>query len=330
MRQITVSRESWPLRGEFRIARSSINAIAVVVVEIRDGATQGRGECRPYPRYGETPESVTAAIETILPELQAGLNRVALLTALPPGAARNAIDCALWDLEAQQAGQPVWQSAGLPPPQALTTAYTLSIASPDQLATQAAQAADRPLLKLKLAGDGGDLERVHVVRTFAPNARLIVDANEAWKPDDYLALAPALARLGVELVEQPFPAGADQILAELAHPLPVCADESCHAADSLSRLVGLYEAVNIKLDKTGGLTEALRTKAQAEALGFSIMVGCMVGTSLAMAPAFLLAQGAAYVDLDGALLLERDREPGLRCEGSQISPPANGLWGNPA
>jgi L-alanine-DL-glutamate epimerase-like enolase superfamily enzyme len=330
MRKVNVCLESWPLRGVFRIARGSITNINVVVVEIREGSAIGRGECRPYARYGETPDSVVAAILALQDPLQAGLSREALLKALPAGAARNAIDCALWDLEARQTGQPVWQRAGLPPPQALTTAYTLSIASPAQLAIQAAQAADRPLLKLKLAGDGGDLERVQAVRTHAPSARLIVDANEAWSRKDYLELAPALARLGVELLEQPFPADADPILAELPRPLPVCADESCHAADSLHRLVGLYDAVNIKLDKTGGLTEALRTKAQAEALGFTVMAGCMVGTSLAMAPAFLLAQGVAYVDLDGPLLLERDRQPGLRYEGSQIFPPEKGLWGNPA
>jgi len=317
------------MRGVFRIARGSYTEITVVVVEIREGHALGRGECRPYPRYGETPENVIASIEALQPALQAGLGREELLAALPPGAARNAIDCALWDLEAQKTGQPVWRLAGLPPPVALTTAYTLSIATPAQLALEAKKEANRPLLKLKLAGEG-DLARVEAVRSHAPKSRLIVDANEAWSRDDYLELAPALARLGVELLEQPFSAGADLALAELPRPVPVCADESCHAADSLNRLVGLYDAVNIKLDKTGGLTEALRAKTLAETLGFSVMVGCMVATSLAMAPAFLLAQGVAYVDLDGPLLLERDRQSGLRYEGSRVFPPDEALWGNPS
>ncbi len=327
MRQLSVRLESWPLRGIFRISRGSYTDIRVVVVEIREGLSVGRGECRPYPRYAETPESVIAAIESIRPAVQQGLEREALLSALPPGAARNAIDCALWDLEAKRTGRPVWQLAGLPPPQCLTTAYTLSVDTPAKLAIEASKEAKRPLLKLKLAG-AGDLERVATVRTYAPKARLLVDANEAWNRDDYFALTPTLARLGVEMLEQPFPAGDDQELANLPRPIPVCADESCHAADSLKALLGLYDAVNIKLDKTGGLTEALATKALAVELGFVVMVGCMVATSLAMAPAFLLAQGVAYVDLDGPLLLEKDRQPGLRFEGSQVYPPDGALWGD--
>ena len=326
MRQLSVRQESWPLRGVFRISRGSYTDISVVVVEISDGEATGRGECRPYPRYRETPASVVSAIKAIQPAVQAGLGREALLSALPPGAARNAVDCALWDLEARQAGLPVWQLAGLAPPQALTTAYTLSLASPARLAEEAAREAARPLLKLKLAG-AGDLPRVETVRAHAPHARLIVDANEAWSREDYIALAPALAALGVEMLEQPFPAGADRVLAGLPRPLPVCADESCHATDSLKNLAGLYDAVNLKLDKTGGLTEALRAKTQAEALGFQVMVGCMLATSLAMAPAFLLAQGVSYVDLDGPLLLARDRHPGLRYEGSRVFPPDGALWG---
>jgi len=326
MRQVGVCQESWPLRGVFRIARGSYTEVAVVVAEIREGQAAGRGECRPYLRYGETPASVIAAIESIRPALQAGMGREDLQSALPPGAARNAVDCALWDLEAKQTGRPVWQLAGLPPPQRLATAYTLSVDTPDRLAAEAAKQAGRPLLKLKLAG-AGDLQRVAAVRTHAPQSRLVVDANEAWSRDDYLALAPELARLGVELLEQPFPAGADQALAGLPRSVPVCADESCHAADSLKALAGFYDVVNIKLDKTGGLTEALAMKALAEAQGYAIMAGCMVATSLAMAPAFLLAQGAAYVDLDGPLLLDKDHEPGLRFEGSQVYPPARALWG---
>jgi L-alanine-DL-glutamate epimerase-like enolase superfamily enzyme len=326
MREISIRQETWPVRGVFRIARGAATEIAVVVVEIRDGGAVGRGECRPYPRYGESTASVIAAIEAIRPALAAGLEREELLSRLPPGAARNAIDCALWDLAAKRSGQPVWRLAGLAPPEPLTTAYTLSVDAPDQLADTAAAEAWRPLLKLKLAG-AGDLERVAAVRVHAPDSRLIVDANEAWSRADYESLVPQLAQLGVELIEQPFPAGHDTCLAELPRPVPVCADESCHASDSLADLAGRYDAVNLKLDKTGGLTEALRMKALAEARGFRLMAGCMVGTSLAIAPAVLLAQGAGTVDLDGPLLLAKDREPGLRYEGSRIHPPDGEVWG---
>lgn len=314
------------MRGVFRIARGAATEIAVVVVEIRDGGAVGRGECRPYPRYGESPASIIAVIEAIRPALAAGLEREEMLSRLPPGAARNAIDCALWDLAAKRSGQPVWRLAGLAPPEPLTTAYTLSVDAPDQLAETAAAEAWRPLLKLKLAG-AGDLERMAAVRAHAPDSRLIVDANEAWSRADYESLVPELARLGVELIEQPFPSGHDACLAELQRPVPVCADESCHASDSLADLAGRYDVVNLKLDKTGGLTEALRMKALAEAQGFRVMAGCMVGTSLAMAPAVLLAQGAGYVDLDGPLLLAQDRVPGLRYEGSRIHPPDGAVWG---
>ena len=326
MRQVTVGQEIWPVRGVFRIARGSSREIAVVVVEIREGQAVGRGECRPYARYNETPQGVMAAIEAIVPDLSAGLDCKALNKRLPPGAARNAIDCALWDLAAKRAGQPVWKLAGLSSPQTLTTAFTLSVDSPANLAEAARTQAWRPLLKLKLAGKG-DLERVATVRANAPLARLIVDANEAWSRADYESLAPELARLGVEMLEQPFPTGADACLATLPRPVAICADESCHDTGSLDALSGLYDVVNIKLDKAGGLTEALRMRARAEALGFAVMVGCMLGTSLAMAPALLVAQGVRYVDLDGPLLLAKDRQPGLRFEGSRICPPDGALWG---
>lgn len=298
----------------------------MVAVEIQEGKAVGRGECRPYARYGETPAGVVAIIEDIMSDLEAGLERDELIDRLPPGAARNAIDCALWDLAAKRLGQPVWKLAGLLPPEPLITAYTLSVDSPTNLAEAAKANACRPLLKLKLAGEG-DLERVAAVRANAPKAHLIVDANEAWSITDYENLAPELARLGVEMLEQPFPSGADGCLASLPRPLMVCADESCHAADSLDGLNGLYDSVNIKLDKTGGLTEALRMRALAQERGFMVMIGCMVATSLSMAPAFLLAQGAHYVDLDGPLLLAKDRQPGLRFEGSQVYPPDTTLWG---
>ena len=326
MREVSLRIESWPLREVFRISRAACTDITVVVVEISEGIFLGRGECRPYPRYGETPQGVAAEIEALIPLLKAGMERDELNAMLPPGAARNAIDCALWDLAAKRTGLPVWQLAGLPSPLPLTTAYTLSVDSPDNLAVAANQQAWRPLLKLKLAGSE-DLERVAAVRANAPNARLIVDANEAWTMADYHRLAPELARMGVELLEQPFPSDADQCLANLPKPLPICADESCHASSSLNKLLGLYDTVNIKLDKTGGLTEALRMKALAEGLGFKVMVGCMVATSLAMAPALLLAQGATFVDIDGPLLLAKDRQPGLSYQGSLAYPPESGLWG---
>jgi len=286
----------------------------------------GRGECRPYARYGETPESVIATIETIRQDLQEGLERIELGNYLAPGAARNAVDCALWDLAAKREGQPVWKLAGLPPPQALITAYTLSVDSPENLAATAESQKWRPVLKLKLAGQD-DLQCVAAVRANAPASRLIIDANEAWSQRDYEELTPELVHLGVEMLEQPFPAGADACLASLPKLLPVCADESCHDSKSLDGLVGLYDVVNIKLDKTGGLTEALQMKALARQRGFEVMAGCMVGTSLAMAPAFFLAQGARYVDLDGPLLLAKDRQPGLHFAGSQIFPPDAALWG---
>jgi len=314
------------LRGVFRISRGTYTEVALVVVEIGEGGVVGRGECRPYARYGETPQGVASDIKAIVPALEAGLEREELNAMLAPGAARNAIDCALWDLASKRSGLPVWRLASLFVPNSLSTAYTLSVDTPANLAQAARMEAWRPLLKLKLDGVG-DLDRVAAVRTNAPNARLIVDANEAWTPGEYQSLSPELARLGVEMLEQPFPSGCDHWLATLDRALPVCADESCHAAASLMELAGLYDVVNIKLDKTGGLTEALRMKSLAEECGFKVMVGCMVATSLAMAPAFLLAQGATYVDIDGPLLLQNDRQPGLRYEGSRVFPPSVELWG---
>jgi L-alanine-DL-glutamate epimerase-like enolase superfamily enzyme len=325
-RQLTVGAESWPIAGTFTISRGSKTSADVVVVEILDGSHLGRGECVPYPRYDETIAGAIATIEALRPELERGLDRATLQTAMKAGAARNAFDCALWDLEAKQAGRPVWQLAGLAPPQAATTAYTLSLGSVESMAAAAGANADRPLLKLKLSGPG-DLDRVRAVHENAPRARLIVDANEAWTPEIYTALAPQLAPLGVELIEQPLPAGADAPLAGLARPVPVCADESCHDTASLAHIAGKYDAVNIKLDKTGGLTEALRLATAAKAAGLGIMVGCMVATSLAMAPALLLAADARWIDLDGPLLLARDREHGLAYEGSRVRPAAAALWG---
>ena len=326
-RILTVRRERFPIRGSFRISRGAKTAAEVVVAEIRDGDSVGRGECVPYHRYGETPDGVAAAIAALAPAVAAGLGRAELETLLPAGAARNALDCALWDLEAKLTGVPVWRLAGLEgPPEPVTTAFTLSLDSPEGMAAAARAAADRPLLKLKLTGEG-DLERVRAVRAAVPSARLIADANEGWSLTQLHAFAPTLAGLGVELIEQPLPAADDAALVGVASPVPLGADESCHGeVDSVS-LARRYQVINIKLDKTGGLTAALRLKRAAEAAGLGVMVGCMVATSLAMAPALLVAQGVRLVDLDGPLLLEVDRVPGLRYQGARVDPPEPALWG---
>jgi L-Ala-D/L-Glu epimerase len=326
MQRLTVRAESWPIAGTFAISRGSKTKAEVVLVEIGDGDHVGRGECVPYARYGETIAGSIAAIEQLRPEIEAGLDRPALQDAMPPGAARNALDCALWDLEAKRSGHPVWRLAGLTPPQAVTTAYTLSLGTVESMAAAARTNAGRPLLKLKLSGPD-DLDRVRAVRENAPQSRLIVDANEAWTAETFIELAPQLLRLGVELIEQPLPAANDHALADLARPVPVCADESCHDAASLPDIRGKYDAVNIKLDKTGGLTEALRLAAAAKDEGLAIMVGCMVATSLSMAPALLIAQGARWVDLDGPLLLAEDRAPGLVYHGNLVRPASPSLWG---
>jgi len=326
MTTLRVRAESWPVRGHWTIARGSVTEIDVVVVEMEAEGVLGRGECRPYPRYGESVDSVIAAIEPLAQGVAGGLDRQGLQRALPPGAARNAVDCAFWDLEAKRAGHRVWQFLGLSPPKPVATAYSLSLDTAEAMGRSAAENAERPMLKLKLSGPD-DLARVEAVRANAPRARLIVDANEGWSLDDYVSLAPKLDVLGVELIEQPLPAGEDAVLASLHRPVPVCADESCHDTKSLADLVGRYDAVNIKLDKTGGLTEALRLADAARAQGFTIMIGSMLSTSLAIAPATLLAQNAAVVDLDGPLLLARDREHGLHYEGSLVSPPEPELWG---
>jgi L-alanine-DL-glutamate epimerase-like enolase superfamily enzyme len=297
-----------------------------VVAELFDGAHRGRGECVPYGRYGETPEGVAAQIGAMAAPIARGLDRAALQAAMRPGAARNALDCAFWDLAAKRSGSPVHEIAGLPVPQPLLTAYTISLAPPPEMAAAAEKVADRALLKVKLGG-GDDPARIAAVRRAAPRCALIVDANEGWTPDSLAENLAACADAGVTLVEQPLPADRDDALAKMARPLPVCADESAHASPSLAALAGKYDAVNIKLDKTGGLTEALVMAKRAEELGFGLMVGCMVATSLAMAPAVLVAQRARTVDLDGALLLARDRPHGLRYQGSRVHPATPALWG---
>lgn len=317
--------EAWPIAGAFTISRGSKTQADVVVIELSDGLHRGRAECVPYPRYGETAAGVIAAIEEVREPLSRGLDRAGLQALMPGGAARNGLDCALWDLAAKRSGRPVHELAGLPAPKPVTTAYTISLATPDTMA-QAARAAARPLLKVKLGGPD-DPDRIRAVRRAAPNAELIVDANEGWSPANIAANLAACAEAGVTLVEQPLPAANDAALAAVAHPIPICADESVHDRATLARLKGKYEAVNIKLDKTGGLTEALALAEAATRLGFAIMVGCMVSTSLAIAPAILLAQHARVVDLDGPLLLAKDRPEGLRYEGSLVYPPRPALWG---
>ncbi len=319
---LTITPESFRLAQAFTISRGSRTEARVLTVRLtRDGAT-GMGECVPYPRYGESPGSVAAAIAA-LPDT---IDRSTLQDLLPPGAARNAVDCALWDWEAKRSGIPVHRLAGLEPPQPLTITYTLSLDTPERMEAEARKHAHRPLLKIKL-GTPDDMPRLEAVRRGAPRSTIIVDANEGWTAEVYADLAPHLVRLGVALVEQPLPAGQDGMLAEIARPLPVCADESCHDRASLAALRGRYDLVNIKLDKTGGLTEALATRAEAQAMGFGLMVGCMVGSSLAFAPAVLLAQGAAPVDLDAPLLLSEDRPVPLRVQGATLYPPAPELWG---
>ncbi|NEX46213.1 N-acetyl-D-Glu racemase DgcA [Pseudotabrizicola algicola] len=319
---ISVTADSFPLARTFTISRGSKTTAQVVTATITRNGHQGRGEAVPYARYGESVADVMAQIAAAPPWITSGT----LARDMPAGAARNALDCALWDLEAKTAGKRVWDLLGLPAPRPVVTAFTLSLDTPAAMRAQAAENAHRPVLKIKL-GTPDDMPRLEAVRQGAPRATLIIDANEGWTPEIYADLAPRLVAMGVALVEQPLPAGADDSLAEMARPLPVCADESCHDRASLPALRGKYDVVNIKLDKTGGLSEALALKAEAQAMGFGIMVGCMVGSSLAMAPATILAQGAAFTDLDGPLLLAQDRDNPLLFDEHGIHPPHPALWG---
>ena len=318
--RIDVPRDVFKLAEVFTISRGSRTAAEVLTVHVEHDGARGWGECVPYARYGETLDSVEAQI--------AGFSGrwCDLQEELPAGAARNALDCALWDHAAKMAGKPVWAMLDLPKPGPMITAFTLSLDTPEKMKLSAAKHAHRPLLKIKL-GTPDDMARLEAVRAGAPDAKIIVDANEGWSAEVYSELAPHLVRLGVLMVEQPMPAGADDMLAEIARPLPVCADESCHDRASLPGLKGKYDMVNIKLDKTGGLTEAMALKAEAIAAGYDVMVGCMVGSSLAMAPAVLVAQGVAITDLDGPLLLAEDREAALQFDADGVHPAAAGLWG---
>ncbi len=324
-RRLEVAVERFPLAKPFTISRSSIDELELVTATVTEGDCAGRGECRPYSRYGETTRGV---VETILGQaalIEAGEGREALLRAMPAGAARNAIDCALWDLEAKTAGRPVHALLGLPEPVPVLVTYTIGLDTPAAMAAEA-RTVGRPLLKLKLGGEG-DLERVRAVREAVPEARLIVDANEAWTPGMVLEWSAGLASLGVELIEQPLHAGRDRALEGLPRPVPLCADESAHGIEDLEALASLYDCINIKLDKTGGLTAALALADAAEERGFGLMLGCMMATSLAMAPAFVLAGRARFVDLDAPLLLARDREHAIGYEGAMMQPPPRDLWG---
>lgn len=325
--ELSVRIERWPLAGTFAISRGSKTEAVVVVAELNDGKYRGRGESVPYARYGETPDGIVETIESVRPLLQRGLDRVALQRAIAAGAARNALDCAYWDLNANQTGHRVHELAGLPSLGPLTTAYTISLASAADMAAATERAAWRALLKIKLGGGDDDGKRIAAVRRAAPRAELIVDANEGWNADNLARNLAACTDAGAILIEQPLPQGRDEALARHGRPIPVCADESVHDRASLDALTGKYDAVNIKLDKAGGLTEALALAAEAKQRGFAVMVGCMVATSLAMAPAVLVAQRARFVDLDGPLLLAKDRADGLRYEGSLVYPPEPALWG---
>jgi L-Ala-D/L-Glu epimerase len=324
--QFSCAHESWPIAGTFTIARGSKTAADVVVVKLTRNGFTGQGECVPYARYNETVPQVLAALETARSAIETLSSREDIATLTLPYAARNALDCAVWDLQCKETGTAAWSMAELAKPHALTTAYTLSIDTPEAMAAAAKAATGRTLLKLKL-GRAGDVDRLAAVRAAVPNTRLIVDANEGWLPDILPAMLAACEQYGVELVEQPLPANNDEALRGLHRKTIICADESAHGVDSLKALKGKYDAVNIKLDKTGGLTPALKMAKAAKAEGFKIMVGCMLGTSLSMAPAFLVAQQAEYVDLDGPLLLAKDRNPAITYNGSSMQPPPRALWG---
>ncbi|MBV1896841.1 MAG: dipeptide epimerase [Rhodobacteraceae bacterium] len=324
--QISVSRDVFKLAQVFTISRGSRTEAKVLTVRLNDGSHQGWGECVPYARYGETLDSVEAQIMSVSDSVPADVSQADLYDLLPAGAARNALDCAFWDIQAKRVGKRVWELAGLVAPRPEITAFTLSLDTPEKMRAEAAKNAHRPLLKIKL-GTPDDMARLEAVRAGASVSTIIVDANEGWSAEVYTDLAPHLVRLGVTLVEQPLPAGEDDALLGMKRPVPVCADESCHDRASLPELRGKYDVVNIKLDKTGGLTEALKLRRAALAEGYDVMVGCMVGSSLAMAPATLVAQGMPYVDLDGPLLLAEDRNNALKFDDLGVHPPDAALWG---
>jgi len=325
MLTVEAEEETWPLKEPFRISRGSRTEAQVVVVTVSDGAHTGRGECVPIARYNQSTESVLRQVESAKGEKN--LNRRTLQQLLPPGAARNALDCALWDLEAKISGKRVWELTNISTVDEVETSFTISLDTTQKMAAAAKASATSPILKLKLGGDSADIARVEAVREAAPAARLLIDANESWSPEHYGQISPALKQLGVEVIEQPFPADSDAVLETLDHLVPVCADESCHTTADLPRLKNRYEMINVKLDKTGGLTEALRLCQRARESGFKLLIGCMACTSLGIAPARLLASTAEYVDLDGPLLLLRDRDNGLNYQKAKVALPRGELWG---
>ena len=324
--ELTIEQETWPLRGVFRIARGSRTHAHVVTLSLRVHGAIGRGECVPYGRYDETPDSVVAQLEAIRPAIEAGIDIQTAQSLLPPGAARNALDCALWDLAAKTSGKPVWQLAGMERPKPVLTAFTISLDEPEIMAQAAREAVGRPLLKVKIGG-AGDIERVRAVANARPDARLIVDANEGLSEATLPELLAQARSLNIDVIEQPFAASKDSRLGQVAAPIAICADESFHTSADIEHLLQNYDAVNVKLDKTGGFTEGLKAVREARAAGLRVMVGCMVGTSLVTAPAVLLAQLADWADLDGPLLLDKDREPGLYYDGSILHPPTSQVWG---
>lgn len=325
-RTVSVAIEQWPIHGSFRISRGAKTQATVLVCTLNaDGAT-GRGECVPYPRYQETPEAVREQIAGISARIESGDSHEDVLAAMQPGAARNAVDCAFWDLEAKLSGMPVHRLVCDAPPRPVDTAVTISLDNPEEMARQARIHTHRKLIKAKMGGRG-DAERIHAIAAAAPNSRIILDANESWSVEDTPMLLQEAARAGIVLIEQPLPAGEDELLAKIPHPVPICADESVHTSEDLEELKARYDWVNIKLDKAGGLTEALRMRQAAHELGFAVMIGCMVSTSLAIAPAILLAQQAEIADLDGPLLLAHDREHGVNYSSSIVSPALEVLWG---
>lgn len=323
---LTVSIDRFPIAGSFTISRGSKTEVVVVTAILSDGVHSGHGECVPYARYGESVDGVAARISAQADLFAKGGGRAEIAKAMPPGAARNALDCALWDYEAKASARRAWDLAGMAEPSPMTTCYTISLGDPETMEKAARKAADRPLLKVKLGGDG-DTERIAAVRRGAPDARLVVDANEAWTEENFAVNAAACAEAGVELIEQPLPASNDATLENLHSPVLLCADEIAHTSEGLEALARRYQAVNIKLDKTGGLTEALAMAQAAKSNGLEIMVGCMLASSLAMAPAMLITPYARWVDLDGPLLLAEDRSPALHYEAGKIYPPQSALWG---
>lgn len=324
--KMILRQEQWPLSGVFRIARGARTQAEIVTVELTHNGAQGRGECVPYPRYGESTQSVAAQLEAIRPRVELGIDLEEAQTLLPAGAARNALDCALWDLRAKTTGKRVWELAGMSAPKPVLTAYTISLDTPEIMAQAARDAVGRPLLKVKIGGPG-DIDRIRAVVSSRPDARLIVDANEGLSEESLPELLLQARALNIDVIEQPFATGKDARLGTVAAPVAICADESFHTSADIEKLLQNYDAVNVKLDKTGGFTEGLKAVRDARAAGMRVMVGCMVGTSLVTAPAVLLAQLADWTDLDGPLLLAKDRDPGLFYDVSMLHPPEAGVWG---